>query len=38
VVDSRVHRPELIALRGVHGSLTADEVEVPLIALSVGPR
>jgi hypothetical protein len=38
VVDSRVHRPELIALRGVHGSLTADEVEVPLIALSVGSR
>ena len=33
VVDSRVHRPELIALRGVHGSLTADEVEIPLLSL-----
>lgn len=35
VVDSRVHRPQLIALRGVHGSLTADEVDIPLLTLSV---
>ena len=35
VVDSRVHRPELIALRGLHGSLTADEVDIPLLSLSV---
>lgn len=38
VVDSRVHRPELIALRGVHGSLTADEVDVPLLSLTVSAR
>ena len=31
VVDSRRHRPELIRLIGVHGSLTADEVAVPLL-------
>ena len=34
VVDSRVHRPELIALRGVHGSLTADEIDIPLISVT----
>jgi hypothetical protein len=34
VVDSRVHRPELIALRGVHGSLSADEVDIPLLFLT----
>lgn len=33
VVDSRVHRPELIALRGVHGSITADEMDVPLLSV-----
>ncbi|MDO5502976.1 MAG: alkaline phosphatase family protein [Actinomycetia bacterium] len=33
VVDSRVHRPELIALRGLHGSLTPDEVEIPLLSV-----
>lgn len=38
VVDSRVHRPELIALRGVHGSLSADEVDVPLLTLSTSSR
>ncbi|MCA1781581.1 MAG: alkaline phosphatase family protein [Intrasporangiaceae bacterium] len=38
VVDSRVHRPELIALRGVHGSLTADEVDIPILSLSVSSR
>lgn len=36
VVDSRVHRPELIALRGVHGSLTPDEVEIPLLSVTTG--
>ncbi|KGN33228.1 nucleotide pyrophosphatase [Knoellia sinensis KCTC 19936] len=30
VVDSRHHRPELLALIGLHGSLTDDEVPVPL--------
>lgn len=34
VVDSRVHRPELIALRGVHGSITADEMDVPLLSVT----
>lgn len=34
VVDSRVHRPELIALRGVHGSLTADEIDIPLLTMT----
>ena len=31
VVDSRVQRPELLSLRGLHGSLTADELEIPLL-------
>lgn len=31
VVDSRRHRPELIALIGLHGSTSADEVNVPLV-------
>ena len=35
VVDTRVHRPELVALKGLHGSLTADEVDIPLLSLSV---
>ena len=30
VVDSRHHRPELLALVGLHGSLTDDEVPVPM--------
>ena len=38
VVDSRVHRPELIALRGVHGSLSADEVDIPLLVLTTSSR
>jgi hypothetical protein len=38
VVDSRVHRPELIALRGVHGSLSADEVDIPLLFLTTSTR
>lgn len=38
VVDSRVHRPELIALRGVHGSLTPDEIDIPLLSLSTSSR
>ena len=33
VVDSRVQRPELIALIGVHGSLTPDEIEIPLLSV-----
>jgi hypothetical protein len=33
VVDSRVHRPELIALVGLHGSTTPDEVLVPVVHL-----
>lgn len=32
VVDSRVHRPELLSLYGLHGSLSPDEVEIPLLA------
>lgn len=35
VVDSRVHRPELIALRGVHGSITADEMDIPLLSVTI---
>ena len=35
VVDSRVHRPELIALRGVHGSITADEMDIPLLSVTL---
>ncbi len=31
VVDSRRARPELIALRGLHGSLSDDEVAVPVV-------
>lgn len=31
VVDSRVQRPELLALLGLHGSLTADELDIPLL-------
>ena len=30
VVDSRHQRPELLALIGLHGSLTDDEVPVPM--------
>lgn len=30
VVDSRHHRPQLLALVGLHGSLTDDEVPVPM--------
>ncbi|MDT0214872.1 alkaline phosphatase family protein [Rothia sp. ARF10] len=30
IVDSRHHRPELLALVGLHGSLTDDEVPVPM--------
>lgn len=33
VVDSRRHRPELIALLGLHGSLTVDEVAIPWLTL-----
>ena len=34
VQDSRRHRPELRALIGVHGSITADEVAIPWLTLS----
>ena len=33
VVDSRIHRPELRALLGLHGSLTQDEIAIPLLSL-----
>lgn len=36
IVDSRRARPQLLALVGLHGSLTADESTVPLF--SVAPR
>ena len=36
IVDSRVHLPELIALRGVHGSLSSDEIDIPLLSLITG--
>jgi len=36
IVDSRTARPELLALLGLHGSLTPQEVAIPL--LHVGPR
>jgi hypothetical protein len=31
VVDSRRARAELLALRGLHGSLSDDEVAVPVV-------
>ena len=31
IVDSRTARPQLLALLGLHGSLTPDEVSVPLL-------
>ncbi len=31
VVDSRIHRPAFLQLLGVHGSLTPDEVQIPLL-------
>lgn len=34
VVDSRRQRPQLVALRGVHGSLTDDEVAVPWLTVT----
>lgn len=33
VVDSRVHRPQVLRLLGVHGSLSLDEVSVPLLSV-----
>ncbi|MDO5710382.1 MAG: alkaline phosphatase family protein, partial [Micrococcales bacterium] len=33
VVDSRSQRPELISLLGLHGSLTEDEVAIPLLSV-----
>ena len=33
VLDSRDHRPEFLALRGHHGSLTRDEMAIPLLHL-----
>lgn len=31
VVDSRVHRPAVLGLLGVHGARTPDEIEVPVL-------
>ena len=31
LVDSRVQPPEVLALIGMHGGLTPDEVEIPLL-------
>lgn len=36
VVDSRRHRAEVLALVGVHGSITPDEVAIPWLALEPG--
>ncbi len=36
VVDSRTARPQLLALRGLHGSLSEDEVAIPWFALAAG--
>lgn len=33
VLDSRDHRPEFLALQGHHGSLTRDEMAIPLLHL-----
>lgn len=38
VVDSRVAHPQILALRGLHGSLTDDELLVPLLAARPSPR
>jgi hypothetical protein len=37
VLDSRDHRPEFLALRGHHGSLTGDEMAIPLLHLPAVP-
>ena len=34
IVDSRTARPELLALLGLHGSLTPDEVSIPLLQVA----
>jgi hypothetical protein len=34
IVDSRRARPELLALLGLHGSLTDDETAVPLFSVA----
>ena len=34
VVDSRTARPQLLALRGLHGSLSAEEVAIPLLQVA----
>lgn len=36
VVDSQRMRPQLLALRGLHGSVTDDEVRIPLIVVPPG--
>jgi hypothetical protein len=33
IVDSRHHRPQLLALIGLHGSLTAEETAIPLLTV-----
>lgn len=37
VLDSRVHRPEFLALQGHHGSLTREEMTIPLLHLPAVP-
>ncbi|WP_109472935.1 alkaline phosphatase family protein [Ornithinimicrobium cavernae] len=37
VLDSRVQRPEFLALQGHHGSLTRDEMAIPLLHLPALP-
>ena len=37
VLDSRAHRPEFLALQGHHGSLTRDEMAIPLLHLPAVP-
>lgn len=39
VLDSREHRPDFLSLQGHHGSLTPDEMAIPLLHLPAGaPR
>jgi hypothetical protein len=34
VVDSRTARPQLLALLGLHGSLSPEEVAIPLLQVA----
>ncbi len=33
IVDSRHHRPQLLALVGLHGSLTPEETAIPFLTV-----